>query len=559
MALLEKHFDIAFDAPDGVQKLRGLILTLAMQGKLVSQDSGDQPAHELIEGIKAKEAKLLKQKAIKKPKPVAGISKEEAPYKIPTSWLWVRLGAIGEINPRNSLDDEKEAGFVPMPLIFSKYGKPHGFEKRQWSEIKKGFTHFANGDIGLAKITPCFENAKSCVFHNLPNGIGAGTTELHIFRDVFGTVFPQYLLAYLKNPRYIASNRLKMTGSAGQKRVPTDLFSNSVFPLPPLAEQRRIVAKIDQLMARCDELEKFRVERDRKQITVHTAALNRLLTAPDSDTFTKSWQFITQHFSELYTVKENVTELRKAILHLAVMGKLVPQNANDVPAKELLKELETERNKLVKEAKIKQTKLVLAEEDNPYELPKSWEWANLENLLAIVTDGDHQAPPRAEMGIPFLVIGNLNKGEITMNGCRFVPHTYYESLAWAKKPSKNDILYTVTGSYGIPIFVNSNNEFCVQRHVAILKSVKSSPIKYLTYFLRSEYAFRYATSIATGIAQKTVPLTGLRKMRVPVPPVNEQIRIVAKIDKLMALCDNLEQQIDTASHKQTALLNAVLA
>ena len=195
----------------------------------------------------------------------------------------------------------------------------------------------------------------------------------------------------------------------------------------------------------------------------------------------------------------------------------------------------------------------------PYALPRGWAWANLQDLFALVTDGDHQAPPKALSGIPFLVIGNLNTGKISLDACRFVPLDYYSALDWVKKPTNKDILYTVTGSYGIPIPVQDDHAFCVQRHVAIFKSVESSPVEYLAYLLKSEYAFNYATSMATGIAQKTVPLTGLRKMPVAVPPVNEQRRIVAKIDKLMSLCDRLEQSIDAATNKQTALLGAMTA
>jgi len=243
------------------------------------------------------------------------------------------------------------------------------------------------------------------------------------------------------------------------------------------------------------------------------------------------------------------------------MGKLVPQDPTDEPASELLRAIAAEKQQLIKEGKIKQPKPLPDSKPNdvPYKLPQGWEWTNLENLFALITDGDHQAPPKADIGVPFLVIGNLNKGKVNLDNCRFVPHAYYESLDWGRKPLKNDILYTVTGSYGIPVFIDSDYVFCVQRHVAIFKSVDSSPIKYLTHLLKSEYALKYATSVATGIAQKTVPLTGLRRMPIVVPPIQEQHRIVAKIDRLMAFCDHLDQQIDAATGKQSALLNAVMA
>ena len=338
MDLLECHFDTAFDAPDGIKKLRELILTLAMQGKLVPQDPNDQPASELLKEIEAEKKRLVKQGKIKEPKALPSVSTEEIPYALPNGWEWVRLGTIGIVNPRNDINDDSTiAGFIPMALIEDGYSGRHTFEQRKWEEIKKGFTHIANGDIGMAKITPCFENAKSCVFKELPNGIGAGTTELHVFRNSFDSLVPDFLLYYLKNPAFIAVAARKMTGSAGQKRVPTGFFLENPFPLPPLKEQSRIVSKIDELMARCDALEKLRAERDAKRLAVHSAAVRQLLNVADTDGHIQAREFLGQHFGELYTVKENVTELRKAILQLAVMGKLVPQNPTDPPASELLK------------------------------------------------------------------------------------------------------------------------------------------------------------------------------------------------------------------------------
>ena len=255
MERLERYFDTAIESPDGIKKLRGLILTLAMQGKLVPQDPKDQPASELLKEIAAEKKRLEDEGKIKKQRELPPIKPEEVPYALPDGWEWVRLANIGEINPRNNFNDDYEAGFVPMPLIFAEYGQFHQFEIRQWQDIKKGYTHFIDNDVALAKITPCFENGKSCVFQRLPNGTGAGTTELHIFRNTFRSIFPPYLVIYLKSPRFISNGILRMTGSAGQKRVPSDYFSLNPFPLPPLTEQKRIVDKIDHLMTLCDSLE----------------------------------------------------------------------------------------------------------------------------------------------------------------------------------------------------------------------------------------------------------------------------------------------------------------
>jgi type I restriction enzyme, S subunit len=373
--LLEQHFDTAFAVPDGIARLRELILTLAMQGRLVEQDPNDPPASELLKEIQAEKQQLVKAGKIRKTKTLPPIKPEEVPYELPKGWEWVRLGEIGIINPRNNAEDSAKAGFVPMPMIPEGFSEKHQYEERPWSEIKKGYTHFSDGDVGMAKITPCFENAKSCIFSGLPNGIGAGTTELHIFRNTFKSVVPRFLLYFLKNPRRIYRAVSKMTGSAGQKRVPTPYFTEEAFPLTPIKEQQRIVDRIDQLMARCDELEKLRKEREEKRLAIHAAAINQLLEAPDGS----AWNFIQQHFGELYTVNANVAELRKAILQLAVMGRLVPQNPDDPPASELLKEIKAEKQRLVKAGKIKKPKPLppIKPEEVPFELPQGWEWVRL--------------------------------------------------------------------------------------------------------------------------------------------------------------------------------------
>ncbi|HXO37613.1 MAG TPA: restriction endonuclease subunit S, partial [Candidatus Acidoferrum sp.] len=184
----------------------------------------------------------------------------ELPFDIPANWRWSQLAEIGFINPRNIAGDAIQSSFVPMPLISSEYGVANTHEVKPWGEIKSGFRHFAEGDVGLAKITPCFENGKSTIFRGLTGGIGAGTTELHVVRPVIASA--DYVLIFLKCPHFVESGISKMTGTAGQKRVPTEYFAYSPFPLPPLAEQHRIVAKVDELMALCDRLDTAQRERE---------------------------------------------------------------------------------------------------------------------------------------------------------------------------------------------------------------------------------------------------------------------------------------------------------
>lgn len=239
--------------PDQIKPLRQTILNLAVRGKLVPQDANDEPASELLKRIAAEKARLVKAGAIRKPRVSSPHEPDDLPFPLPRGWAWTQLAELGIISPRNEAADDLEASFVPMPMIAAEYGVANRHEPRRWGEIKKGYTHFAEGDVGLAKITPCFENGKSTVFRNLTGGIGAGTTELHVVRPLF--VDADYIVLFLKSPQFIETGIPRMTGTAGQKRVPTEYFTSSAFPLPPLPEQRRIVAKVDELMTLCDRLE----------------------------------------------------------------------------------------------------------------------------------------------------------------------------------------------------------------------------------------------------------------------------------------------------------------
>jgi len=248
------HFETLFTTEQSIDQLKQTILQLAVMGKLVPQDPNDEPASTLLDKIAEEKTRLIKEGKIKKQKILPDISEGEKPFELPAKWEWTRLGTISLINPRNEADDDTSASFVPMSLITTSYTGEHDQEERTWGSVKQGYTHFANGDIGLAKITPCFENSKAAVFSNLKNGIGAGTTELHISRPLGKTLYARYVLIYLKAPHFLLLGEKKMTGTAGQKRVPKNFFTENPFPLPPLTEQYHIVAKVDELMALCGTL-----------------------------------------------------------------------------------------------------------------------------------------------------------------------------------------------------------------------------------------------------------------------------------------------------------------
>lgn len=236
------------------EDMKKSLLQYAIQGKLVEQRPEEGTAEELFSKIQKEKQKLIAEKKIKKEKPLPQITDDEKPFDIPDSWKWVRIQQVTCLNSKNELADELEVSFIPMALVDDGYRNNHSFEVKQWKNVKKGFTHFTNGDIGVAKITPCFQNRKSVIFRNLKNGYGAGTTELSVVRIVNDLVSREFLLWFFKSSYFIENGMKSFTGTAGQQRIHKDYIANCLLPLPPLAEQKRIVEKLEQLLPMCEQL-----------------------------------------------------------------------------------------------------------------------------------------------------------------------------------------------------------------------------------------------------------------------------------------------------------------
>ena len=255
-----------------VLNTKSKILNLAIRGKLVPQDPNDEPASVLLERIRVEKEELIKQGKIKRDKKESVIFKgednsyylkdengvtditDDLPFYIPDLWQWAKIKDILQINPRNSLENNLKVSFVPMLLIDNGYSGKHTDEVRLWKQVKNGFTHFKENDVGIAKITPCFENRKSTIFKNLRNGYGAGTTELHILRTYDDTILPQYLLAYIKSNLFIEKGKQNFIGVVGQQRIGRTYIENLYLPIPPLQEQQRIADQIDVIFTQLDAI-----------------------------------------------------------------------------------------------------------------------------------------------------------------------------------------------------------------------------------------------------------------------------------------------------------------
>ena len=237
-------------------------------------------------------------------------------------------------------------------------------------------------------------------------------------------------------------------------------------------------------------------------------------------------------------------KLRQKILDLAIRGKLVPQDPNDEPASVLLERIRAEKERLIKEGKIKRSKKTATDDEieAPFEIPESWEWVRLEDFVMAITDGDHQPPPQSKTGVPFLVISDVNTGVINFSNARFVSEEYYNNLPAIRRVAKGDILFTVTGSYGITILVDTEQNFCFQRHIGLIKTISCS--EWITAVLKSDCVQKYCDKVATGTAQKTVSLGHLRDLVIPVPPLSEQKRIITEVERWLAVINTLESNED---------------
>ena len=554
------HFDRIADAPDAIPRLRRFILDLAVRGKLVEQDPNDEPASELLERIQAEKAQLLKVGAIRKEKPRPILTEDDLPFSIPKSWCWSQLSETGFLNPRNTAPDDLRASFVPMPLISAEYGVPNKHEVRPWSDMKSGYTHFAEGDVALAKITPCFENGKSTVFRGLTGGLGAGTTELHVVRPVI--VIADYILLFLKCPHFIESGIPQMTGTAGQKRVPNEYFAYSPFPLPPLAEQHRIVAKVDELMALCDRLEAAQAERERRRDRLAAASLHRLNNGADGSDFREHARFHLDYLARFTTRPDQISALRQTILNLAVRGKLVPQDTNDEPASELLEQIEKRKQQLLETEEIKRTKACRQFDENevPQNIPDSWAWT----MLGEITDiGTGSTPSRTQISfwsdgtIPWVTSGSTSNSVIT-SGDEFItleavkahrlrlyqPGTLLVAL-YGQGKTRGQV-----ATLGIKATIN---QACAA--VCPIKGFESLQA-YLKILLLKNYD--EVRLLSAGGAQPNLNVQKIKEIFVPLPPLAEQHRIVAKVEELLALCDQLEAQLANTQTESRRLLEAVL-
>ena len=497
----------------------------------------------------------MKAREIKKPKP--SLSIDEPPFDLPSNWCWALLGEFSAYIQRGK-----------SPKYTAAEGSPVVSQKCvQWDGL----------DLTVAKLVTLESLEKYDQIRVLRDGdllwnsTGTGTIGrvIRLLRpppklvcDSHVTVVrclladPEYVRTWLRTDYVYGVIEERAAGSTNQVELTAQMANGQPVPLPPHAEQHRIVAKVDELMELCDGLEAARVDREATRDRLAAASLARLDEPdPDPAIFRVHAAFALDTLAPLTTRPDQIKVLRQTILNLAVRGKLVAQNPNDEPASELLRRIAAEKTERKKTQQTSDPTTSIPGRD----VTPGWVITTLQSVCASITDGDHLPPPKTESGIPFLVIGNIRSQTIKFAGSRFVAPEYYEGLDPIRRPRSGDLLYTLVGSYGIPVLVRDDQPFCVQRHIGILRPSKLIDVKFLARAMESRLIFEQTMACATGIAQKTVPLSGLRKLLIPLPPLAEQHRIVAKVDVLIALCDRLEESLTTGNDACHRLFDALLA
>lgn len=559
MELLEQHFDTAFAAPDGIVKLRELILTLAMQGKLVPQDPGAPPASELLKSIEGEKKRLVKERKIKAPKTLPEINATEEPYSLPHGWQWARVGAIGNIFNGNSINasekESKYSGAKGLPYIATK-DVGYGFEPLDYDNgiyIPPDEGKFRVARQGAVLI--CAEGGSA--------GKKCGVTHRDICfgnklfaNELYGQIPSRFILYVYLSPAFRASFKGAMTGIIGGVSIAK--FVELPIPLPPLDEQHRIIARIDQLMARCDALENLQSEREKKRLATHAAALSQLTYTAGNGSADDAWAFISKHFGDLYAVKENVVELRKAILQLAVIGKLVPQDSQAEPASVLLSKISKDRILRIKEGLSRKQKATPAS-NNEVILPKSWEKIAVQDFADVrIGSTPSRSNPEFWRGdIPW-----VSSGEVANNVIRDTSEKItkfgFDSSGVSLIPARSLLIAIIGQGKTRGQSALLGIDACTNQNVAALVFNEN--------FVSPEYAWIWAKSKyeahrgnGRGGAQPALNGEIVRGFSFNLPPLEEQQRIVKKVDLLMRLCDAIEQQIDSAAAKKTELLNAVMA
>ncbi len=543
----------------GIKKLRELILELAVRGKLVAQDPNDEPVSVLLERILLEKIQLVKDGKIKKEKASTALDEKDLPFEVPENWCWEKLPNITffQEGPGILAKDFRDSG-IPLVRIAGMHGNKLSLDGCNYLDEKmvgKKWSHYRieKGDIvisssaSLGKVAKVDEETAGSIVY----------TGLIRFRP-YSNVSENYISKFFASPEFSRQISNNSRGAAIKHFGPTHLKTMFV-PLPPVKEQHRIVAKVDELMALCDQLEQQTESSFDAHQTLVQILLDTLLQSADAEELEQNWQRLSAHFDLLFTTEQSIDQLKQTILQLAVMGKLVPQDPNDEPASELLKRIAAEKEELIKQKKIKKQKPLppISEDEKPFQLPKGWECTRFGYLVDL------------KSGITFKATDELVNGAYCY--CKVSDmnssgnETTIFSTAMSVNPTSTQIGASIaSGSIIFPkrggaIATNKKRYVCselfIDPNIMAVKPIGRTSLKYIMVWLSS---FDMA-KLNSGTSVPQINNKDIEPLIFALPPVCEQNRIVAKVDQLMAFCDQLKAKLADSKTTQLNLTDALVA
>jgi type I restriction enzyme S subunit len=565
---LLKHFEQMSEAPDAVPRLRRFILDLAVRGKLVEQDPADEPALELLKKIEAEKERLVKEGEIKKLEVFQTVADDELPFSIPSGWYAMRMGWLARklgagSTPLGGKSVYQDEG---IPFLRSQNIHDDGLQLEDVALITRTVhdrmsgTHIQDQDI-LLNITGA--SIGRCAL--VPSSLGEGNVSQHVaIIRLFVPAIREFIHLSLISPSY---QKLIMDVQVGVSREGLSMQRLRLFPMliPPLAEQHRIAAKVDELMALCDELEGTQAKRERRRARLVAATLHGLNNGDDSSepgghpTFSESARFYFNHLPRLTARPEHIQQLRQTILNLAVRGKLVPQDPRDEPAPHLLKRIQRKRELLVKEGKIRkgETLPTLSEAETPFDVPQTWLWVRVpevaDSRLGKMLD------KAKNKGTPRRYLRNVNVRWFDFDLSDLLEMRFEDSELEEFSLRNGDVLICEGGEPGrCAVWDERETDIFFQKAI---HRVRFFGFIVPTFFIRvlcHDVGSGRLEQFFTGVGIKHFTGKGLSRYTFPLPPLAEQHRIVAKVDQLMALCDELETRLTTTATTRRQLLEATI-
>lgn len=560
-ALLTDNLPLLAGAPNGIKKLRELILELAVRGKLVPQDPSDEPASELLKRIA--EEKALSGN-LKKTKLLAEITEDEKPFAAPISWALSRLGHVGEWAVGSGFPTQ-EQGLTDQPIPFCKVSDMNlsGNER---------FILTANNSINeitASRLRVNVHPAGTVVFPKIGGAIATNKRRLLVKPTAIdnnclgltpnGTLSSDYL--------YLLLSSIDLTRYQAGTSVPAlsqGVLADIIVGVPPFAEQHRIVAKVDELMVLSDRLEAQQADAESAHAQLVQALLDSLTQASDVTDFATNWQRLAEHFHTLFTTEPSIDALKQTLLQMAVMGKLVPQDPNDEPASELLKRIAMEKTQLVAEGKLKKQKppTPIGEDEIAFKLPQGWQWVRKAEVFNFLNGYAFKSEWFQQEGVRLLRNVNVSHGVVNWKETACIS----EELAadfHGFSLKENDVVLTLDRpiiSTGLKYAVIRDTDLpclLLQRVAKIAPYANSVSVRYLSAWLNSRF---FVNDIDPGRSNGVphISTSQVASMPFALPPLPEQHRIIAKIDQLMALCDQLKIHLTQARQLNAQLTSTLV-